>query len=73
MNIILSDKEKEFFKELKSKGNEFSYSGRDNEFRQKWKEEISRFIDIGLLEHYNQDSEGAYIRYRVTDLANQFL
>jgi len=68
MNIIyeFTEEEKIFIEEFKSINLTFNYSGSFDDFRKKYKDEISDFIKNGLIYHSNRDSEGAYIRYSAT-------
>jgi hypothetical protein len=60
-------REKALIKELKKKGNTFTYAREDDAFRNEYKEEISDFIEEGILYHSNRGYDGAYIRYSVTE------
>lgn len=62
-----SSEEIELIKELKKIGNSYSYAGSFDAFRDKYQAEISTFIDYGFLYHSNSGSEGAYIRYSVSN------
>jgi hypothetical protein len=62
-----TEAEKELIKELESMNNTFNYSSDYDAFRRKYKEELSGFIEEGLLYHSNRNNEGAYIRYSVSE------
>jgi uncharacterized protein (DUF2461 family) len=61
-----TEKEIELIKELAKINNTYNYSMEHDSFRDKYKKELSDFIDTGLLHHSNRGSEGAYIRYSVS-------
>ena len=46
--------------------NTYNYSSSYDEFRNKYSDELSAFIKEGLLYHANPDSDGAYIRFSVS-------
>ncbi len=60
-------KEQELIRELKSMKNSYNYSSIYDEFRKKYKDELSDFIKEGLLYHSNPDSEYDYVRYTVSE------
>lgn len=67
VKYIFTETEKSLIKELSKMNNTYNYSPAYDTFRNKYKEEISGFIDNGLLYHSNSGSEGAYIRFSVSE------
>ena len=64
---IFTESEKSLIKELSKINNTYNYSRAYDDFRNKYNEEINGFIDNGLLYHSNPNSEGAYIRFSVSE------
>lgn len=73
MRIVLTYIEKEMIGVIVGFGGEFSSSSKYDGFADKYKQELRDFREIGFLEHYNQESEGAYARYRFSDIAHKYL
>lgn len=66
ITYTFTTKEKELIRELQSMNNTYNYSSSYDEFRNKYSDELSAFMKEGLLYHANPDSDGAYIRFSVS-------
>lgn len=64
---IFTEREKSLIKELAEMNNTYNYSRDYDAFRNKYKQEISGFIENGLLYHSNSGSESAYIRFSISE------
>ena len=61
INVILTDREKEFLKALVEKGSRYNYSDLYDQFRQDWNDEIRVFKDNDFIYHYNRHDYNACV------------
>lgn len=69
--FTFTTKEKELIRELQSMNNTYNYSSTYDNFRHKYSDELSTFINEGFLYHSNPDSDGAYIRFSVSQRGHE--
>lgn len=64
----LEPHEQSFLMALLENGGAYNLSPLDNDFRKKWKSEISNFSHEGLIEHINPEAGASWCVYALTVL-----